>query len=195
MQRKFVIGSLPNLYGVRAILRELGLPTLRGIDCQARGGVPVSRHSPWQCALLMPYSFEFAAPQRMFRSRFDGHVSADDVRQFIEFATTFADDRGGSIVGIVDFSDVKNFELSPPDIHELASRPPVIRDREALRFIIAPSPFIYGLARMFELLGQETRPNLHVVRSQKEVWVILGIEEPKFEPVALPDESADATGA
>ncbi len=143
----------------------------------------------------MPYSFEFAPEQRIFRSRFDGDVSADDVRQFIEYATRFSDDRGGSIVGIVDFSEVENFELSPPDIRELASRPPVIQDREALRFIIAPSPFIYGLARMFELLGQETRPNLHVVRSQKEVWVILGIEEPKFEPVARRDDDAQATGA
>ena len=50
---------------------------------------------------------------------------------------------------------------------ELASLPPVIRDREALRFIIAPSPSIFGLARMFELHGQETRPNLHVVRPPK----------------------------
>jgi hypothetical protein len=34
---------------------------------------------------------------------------------------------------------------------------------------------------MFELQGQETRPNLHVVRSAKEVWVILGVEEPQFD--------------
>jgi hypothetical protein len=36
---------------------------------------------------------------------------------------------------------------------------------------------------MFELLGQETRPNLHVVKSPKEIWVILGIDEPDFEHV------------
>jgi hypothetical protein len=36
------------------------------------------------------------------------------------------------------------------------------------------------------LQGQHTRPNLHVVRSLKEVWVILGMQvEPAFEPIAL----------
>jgi len=143
----------------------------------------------------MPFSFEFAPERRIFRSRFDGDVSVEDIYEFIRFASRFTDEQGGSLVGIMDFSDVRNFELSPLDIREIASRPPVIRDREALRFIIAPSALIYGLARMFELLGQETRPNLHVVRSAKEVWVILGMEEPEFEPVVRRDDDARATGA
>ena len=61
--------------------------------------------------------------------------------------------------------------------------PPAILDPELPRFIVAAAPGIFGMARMFELAGQHTRPNLHVVRTMKEVCVILGITEPKFEPV------------
>jgi formylglycine-generating enzyme required for sulfatase activity len=42
-----------------------------------------------------------------------------------------------------------------------------------------------GIARMFELEGEQTRPNLHVVRSAKDVWAILGIREPQFEPLEV----------
>jgi hypothetical protein len=41
------------------------------------------------------------------------------------------------------------------------------------------------MARMFELQGQETRPNLHVIRTEKEAWAILGVSKPKFEPVQI----------
>jgi hypothetical protein len=143
----------------------------------------------------MPYSLEFAPTQRIFRARFDGTVTFETLREFFGETSKFVLERGGSLIGIVDFSNVTTFDLSPQDVRELAILPPVIQDREALRFIIAPSPAIFGLARMFELLGQETRPNLHVVRSPKEVWVILGFDEPKFEPIDDSGASADATGA
>jgi hypothetical protein len=144
----------------------------------------------------MPYSLEVAPAQRMFRCRFDGELSVEVLRDFIAETSRFVSAYGdGSMIGIVDFSDVATFDLSPFDIRELASLPPVIQDREAMRFIVAPSPVIFGLARMFELVGQETRPNLHVVRSSREIWVILGCEEPKFEPIELTGERPKAEGA
>jgi hypothetical protein len=36
---------------------------------------------------------------------------------------------------------------------------------------------------MFELEGQNTRLNLHVVRNEQEAWEILGVQNPKFEPL------------
>ena len=92
-------------------------------------------------------------------------------------------ERTGSRSGITDFSAVTSFEVSPQTIRDLASLPPAIQDRELPRFIVAASPGIFGMARMFELAGQDTRPNLHVVRTMKEVCVILGITDPKFEPI------------
>jgi hypothetical protein len=40
---------------------------------------------------------------------------------------------------------------------------------------------------MFESHGEATRPNLHVVRTYKEALVIVGVIEPKFEPIDLAD--------
>jgi hypothetical protein len=36
---------------------------------------------------------------------------------------------------------------------------------------------------MFEMQGQDTRPSLHVVRTEKEAMAILGVTETKFEPI------------
>jgi hypothetical protein len=41
------------------------------------------------------------------------------------------------------------------------------------------------MARMFESHGEATRPNLHVVRSYKDALVIVGVQDPQFEPVDL----------
>ncbi len=83
--------------------------------------------------------------------------------------------------GILDMSAVTSVDISPQIVRKLANSPPTILDPATPRFIVAVSPRLFGLARMFELQGQETRPNLHVVRSAKEVWVILGVEEPQFD--------------
>jgi hypothetical protein len=80
-------------------------------------------------------------------------------------------------------SCVTSLEVSPQTIRELANLPPAIADSSQPRCIIAASSQIYGMARMFELQGQETRPNLHVVRTQQEAWAILGVSKPKFEPI------------
>jgi hypothetical protein len=142
----------------------------------------------------MPYYLEIDEAHRILRCQFEGFVSADALRDFIHAASRFVEENALEI-GIIDLSDVSTFDISPQTIRELAALPPVIKDRESPRFIIAPSPLLYGLARMFELLGQETRPNLHVVRTAKEVWVILGMEEPKFTRLTEPGDESEATSA
>jgi hypothetical protein len=53
------------------------------------------------------------------------------------------------------------------------------------RVVIAPTDYKFGIARIFEIEGEPTRPSLHVVRSVREAWAILGLEmkEAKFEPI------------
>jgi hypothetical protein len=38
---------------------------------------------------------------------------------------------------------------------------------------------------MFEVEGQELRPDLHVVHSEKEALAILELQETRFEPIQL----------
>jgi hypothetical protein len=77
--------------------------------------------------------------------------------------------------------------VTPQTVRELASMRPAIPDQDLLRVIVASSPDVYGMARMFESHGEATRPNLHVVRTYKEALVIVGVIEPKFEPINLAD--------
>jgi len=130
----------------------------------------------------MPYYFEFDPVNRILRGRFEGRVTDELLKEYYGIAGGYFE-RTAARAAITDFSAVTSFEVSPQFIRELASSPPAILDQVLPRFIVAASPQIYGTARMFELAGQDTRPNLHVVHTMKEVCVILGILHPKFEPI------------
>jgi hypothetical protein len=130
----------------------------------------------------MSYYFEFDPENRILRGRFEGQVTDELLKEYYSLAGGYFE-RKAAHSAITDFSAVTSFEVSPQFIRELASSPPAILDQVLPRFILAASPGIFGMARMFELAGQDTRPNLHVVRTMKEVCVILGITDPKFEPI------------
>jgi len=53
--------------------------------------------------------------------------------------------------------------------------------------MVAQAPIIFGMLRMFEMVGDRTRPGFHVVRTEREAFAVLGVLEPKFEPFALSD--------
>ncbi len=51
--------------------------------------------------------------------------------------------------------------------------------------IVAPGDLVYGLSRMFAVLGEETRPNLRVVRTMQEAYSLLEIVSPQFSPINI----------
>jgi hypothetical protein len=131
----------------------------------------------------MAYRFEFDDANRILQCRFEGRVTDEGLTNFYrqagEFVTSL-EPRGG----LVDFSDVVSFEVSVQAIRRLAKLPPAMPQPDHPRIIVAVSSQIFGMARMFEFEGEITRPNLHVVRSLAEAWAILGIREPKFQPLS-----------
>ena len=142
----------------------------------------------------MAYRFEFDDTNRILQCRFEGRVTDEGLTNFYGLAGEFVaslDPRGG----IVDLSDVISFEVSVQAIRRLAKLPPVMPRTSHPRVIVAVSSQIFGMARQFEFEGEITRPNLHVVRSSAEAWAILGIRDPKFEPVSeLFDSSNEDVG-
>lgn len=46
-----------------------------------------------------------------------------------------------------------------------------------------PKNFIYGLARMFQILTEDTRPELQVVRTMDEAFRLLEVKSPEFRLV------------
>lgn len=130
----------------------------------------------------MPFQFDFDFGNRILRCRFTGRVSDDELKEYYVAATKYTAQTGAQ-GGLTDFSEADAVDVSPQTVRALASLPPVMPDVSRLRCIVAPTDKVFGLARMFELHGEETRINLHVVRTLKEALAILGVVEPKFEPL------------
>lgn len=129
----------------------------------------------------MAYRFEFDAVNKIIAIRFSGRITFEFFKQF--YLTEIPKRIGGSDFrgSISDFSDVTLMDFTPQQVRELASYPPADPDPSRMRVIVAPSAHIFGLCRMFELHGEETRPNLHVVSNLNQAYALLQITNPKFE--------------
>ncbi|MFZ0886072.1 MAG: hypothetical protein WAN14_21905 [Candidatus Acidiferrales bacterium] len=130
----------------------------------------------------MPYHFDFDPANKILRCRFSGRVTDEELKEYYLAASKLAA-LTDAAAGLSDFSSVDSVDVSPKTIRELASLPPIMPAPSSLRCIIAPSDKVFGLARMFELQGEDGRGNLHVVRTLKDALAILGVLEPKFEPL------------
>lgn len=76
-----------------------------------------------------------------------------------------------------------NFEVSSDAIRQVAAAPPAFPPAY-MRVLVVPKAIIYGMARMFQILGEKTRPDLHVVRTMDEAYRLLRVESPEFGPVS-----------
>jgi hypothetical protein len=130
----------------------------------------------------MPYQFDFDSAQRILRCRIEGVITDEELKQYYRDVEQLSV-REQPLGGILDMSAVTSLDVSPDTIRELAKLPPAMPNPARPRVVIAPSPLIFGIARMFEMQGQDTRPSLHVVRSEKEAMAILGVTETNFEPI------------
>jgi hypothetical protein len=131
----------------------------------------------------MAYHFEFDTDNHILRCRFSERVVDEEMMAFYRMATLLCESFD-PLAGITDFSAITTLDVTPHRIRELAAFPPALRPPERVRVILATSDYAYGLSRIFEIEGESSRPNLHVVRSAKEVWAILGIEEPIFKSIS-----------
>ena len=68
-------------------------------------------------------------------------------------------------------------------MRDLARIKPIMPDPSRPVILIAPTPDLFGMGRMFELQGADTRPNLRVVRTGDEAYAILNVRDPQFAPV------------
>lgn len=130
----------------------------------------------------MPYSFDFDLTNGILRCRLSGRVTDEVLKDFFRIGAQHAI-RTHPIAGVVDLSEATSFEVSPQLIEKLAKSTPVLPNPNLRRIVIAPSPEVYGMMRMFEIAGETTRPGIHVVRIEQEAWAILSVAEPRFLPL------------
>jgi len=128
----------------------------------------------------MPYQFDFDSTNRILRCRLDGRVTDELLKEYYRVAAEYVA-QIDPLSGITDFSAVTTFEASSETARELARSTPAMPDPTRVRVIVAPADHVFGLARVFQLVGEHTRPNLHVVRTLREAWAVLGVQAPQFE--------------
>ncbi len=133
----------------------------------------------------MGFVFDFDPTHQILRSRFSGRVTDEDLLNHQRVGlllVTSLDPR----FAIIDLSGADPFEVTSDGMRKLAKLPPAMPKVDRPRVVIAPSDYTFGMARIFEIEGEATRPNLHVVRSAKEAFAILGVEmeEAKFGSIS-----------
>jgi hypothetical protein len=130
----------------------------------------------------MPYWFDYDSSHQILRGHVEGVTGDEELLRCYNAARALFE-RLRPRAAITDFSGVTAFEVSANTIRELAAAPPAIAEVEVPRFVVAPQPNVYGIARMFQQLGEETRPSLVIVRSAEEAYAALGVAAPRFDPV------------
>jgi len=88
----------------------------------------------------------------------------------------------GPCRAIVDVSGVTKFNVASRTVRELAKSAPAI-PTGYMRVFVAPQAAIYGMMRMFQMLGELTRPDLYAARSMDEAYALLQLNSPEFTPI------------
>ena len=142
----------------------------------------------------MGFVFDFEPTHQILRSTFSGNVSDEDLLNHQRVGLLLVSSLDPRFA-IIDLSAADPFEVTSDGMRKLAKLPPAMPQMDRPRVIIAPTDHTFGMARIFEIEGEATRPNLHVVRSAKEAFAILGLEmeQAKFGPIsgALPLQTSD----
>jgi hypothetical protein len=130
----------------------------------------------------MSFVIEFDAKNNILRGTLKGKVTdamlLDCYSAAVRYTTSLPPCRG-----IWDFSDVTDFEVSNTAIKQAAVWRPIIASGY-MRVIVAPQAFLFGMMRMLQLLSEEARLDLFVVRTMDEAYRWLLVDAPDFTPVA-----------
>jgi hypothetical protein len=127
--------------------------------------------------------FEFDTPNNTLRSSWEGRVTEEALLVSYSAGQRYAASHP-PYRSILDFSSVTSFDVPTEALRTLGKRPPPSA-AQMMFVIVAPGDLVYGLSRMFAVLGEETRPNLRVVRTMQEAYDLLEIDSPQFSPINI----------
>ena len=127
----------------------------------------------------MAHRFEFDFRNRILLVVLDGDVDGaelvainDDIRKHVESFHPLA--------GISDFTDIKAFDVPSHSLRTAALEPSPYPE-ETPRYIVAPSDYLFGMARMYEMIADRPEGKLRVVRKREEALAEIGVRDGKFE--------------
>jgi hypothetical protein len=132
------------------------------------------------------FRFEFDPVNKILLLRFEGRLTDESLSEIhrtarIHWAAT------GARAGIGDYSSATEFPLSAELVRTLARQgAPMPEPTEHPHFIVMPNTTGYGLARMYQIVGELSQPLVHVVRTLDEALAVLGVQSPHFESLEQP---------
>jgi len=131
----------------------------------------------------MAYRFEFDPVNKILLMRFEGRLTDESTVEFYEACWKYAAATDAS-AGIVDFSSVTEFAVSSEILRQLARQKSALPNATRRpRVVVAPQTHAFGLFRMFQIVGEDTRPLLQVVHTMDEALAALGVQSPHFDPL------------
>jgi hypothetical protein len=129
------------------------------------------------------FRFEFDPGNRILLTRPEGELTDESLAELYQAIRRYSTATDASM-GIWDLSSVTKFAVSSAMIRRLASQEPAMPDATRRpRIVVVPNTVGFGLSRMFQILGESTRPQLNVVHTLDEALVTLGIQSTHFEPL------------
>lgn len=131
----------------------------------------------------MGFGFEYDAANRILLLRVGGQLTDRVLAECYEAIRKYSI-ATDALMSIFELSAVTQYAVSSEFIRQLARREPAMPDAtRRLRVIAVENTTGYGLARMFQIVGEPGRPKLKVVRTLDEALAALGIISPHFEPL------------
>jgi len=131
----------------------------------------------------MAYRFEFDPMNKILMGRFEGRITEELGTEFYGAIRKYSIATDAN-AGIFYFSSVTQIAVSSDFVRHLAQSEPAMPDvTRRPSFFVAPMTAGFGLSRMFQILGEATRPLLKVVRSVDEALAELGVQSPHFKPL------------
>jgi len=131
----------------------------------------------------MAIRFEFDKVNRILLARVDGGLTDESLGDYyreIRRYSVLTDARAG----VFDASAVTQFAVTSEFVRRLAQGEPAMPDaQERPRIVVAPQTHAFGLARMFQIVGERKRPLFAVVRTMGEALGVLRAEAPEFKPI------------
>jgi hypothetical protein len=127
----------------------------------------------------MPHHFEFDPAHRILLVVLEGEIRDEEFRRMNADIRKHASGLNLA-AGVSDFSLVTKLDVASHTLREAALQPPPYLP-EMPRFVVAPTDYIFGMARMYELIANRPMGKLQVARSREEVFAALGVHDPKFE--------------
>ncbi len=129
----------------------------------------------------MGFRFEFDPVNKILLVRFEGRHTDESLAQATQAARKHwaaTDARAG----IADYSSVTEFAVSAELVRNLPRQEPPMPDvTKNPLVLVMPTPAGYGLARMYQIMGDRTLPSVNVVRTMDEAFATLGVQSPRFE--------------